>query len=175
LSFATAADLTAFLAGDADQALALAQGLIVGYCGWSILEQTGVTYTVPAAVGIVNLPTLRLTALSAVDADGNPVELNWTEAGVVYGTSLASWLTNIPVGTALIAAGTVITYTHGYPADEIPADLKLATLQLAADMQSGAGGQVAAETILGYSVTYVPGSGPVSTTEILDRYRIVLP
>lgn len=166
-SFASEAELLKYLAGEADGALDYATALIKSYCGWSIAEET-TSYTVgPAGMGYVQLPTLHVTALTAVAADTSPIvvarsdeefaatPMTWTPWGAVYGP---------------FAAGTIISYTHGY--NPVPNDIKAATLALAADIQAGGGGQVAAETILGYAVTYVAGTAVVPVTEILDRYKI---
>ncbi len=60
--------------------LQAASGVVTGYCGWSIVQET-VTMAVNGKGGqVLELPTLKLTALNTLAVDGISVDLTAADA-----------------------------------------------------------------------------------------------
>lgn len=110
------AELADDLVPDQDARLDQAEGLVRRYCGWHIAPSRTETFTLPEAAPYIVLPTLHLTAVTAiVDADATDLLANgytfspegvlrrgsYAQAGISY---LSTWW----------PGGTVVTFTHGY-------------------------------------------------------------
>lgn len=109
---------------DPDDRLDQAEGLVRGYCRWHIApSRSGETYTLPEAAPYIMLPTLYLTAVTAVvDADETDLTvggITFTPDGVLRRGSLSQ--TGLSYWGSWWPGGTVVTYTHGY--DEPPAEV----------------------------------------------------
>lgn len=145
----------------------VAVSAIRDYCGWHIAPSVTETLTVdgPGRGGQLLLPTLRLTAVAAVQNDGTAVELDnvqWTQRGALRG---ARWNDKY--------RGVTATVTHGY--DEWPPALLAVARSMAAQ---GAGSNATRITSGPHSVelTEEARAGawqPSPAAErVLVRYRI---
>lgn len=109
------AELAEDLVVDQDTRLDQAEGIVRRYCGWHIApSRSGETFTVTEATSAIILPTLYLTAVTAiVDVDGNDLtgdQFSFTAAGVIHrGPPL--WPACDPWKWL---PGTTVTFTHGY-------------------------------------------------------------
>lgn len=138
----------------AEQALDAATGYIRGWCHWSITEET-VTETYRLRSNVLDLPTLRLTAVTLVSLNGGPNltvgrDYVWDRSGRVEFLAWTVWART---------TGVTITYTHGWP--EPPEEVRGVCLELAAqlygnparNLSEGAAGAGGVSTTFGRIVT----------------------
>ena len=109
----TGSELAASLVATDSDRLLQAEALVRAYCRWHIApSRSGETYRLQEAGPLILLPSLHVTAVSVTDAAGetvDPATYTWSEPGVVR--AACGWW----------AAGTTVTYTHGY--DYPPAEV----------------------------------------------------
>ena len=163
MSDLTTSDLTAYLSGNEDAALAAGVGAVRAYCGWRIAPTGQETVTVYPCDSAVLLPTLKLVSLDAVTRDGEPVDLTGVDArenGVVYGLPMARPL--------------VVTFTHGY--EEWPATARRAALSLAAAAATPGAGRLVRVQVGQINEQYESGasgeSGVTDTVALLAPYKL---
>lgn len=132
MPFATEADLEALVGHAVDTTRAtllldLAEGEVLAAAGVPVYEQLGEVITVHGTGSdTILLPSYPVTAVASVTVDGTLVDTDlytWTRAGVLERVS-GAWT----VGRDNVA----VTYTHGYPAADIPSEFRLVTLKVAA-------------------------------------------
>lgn len=103
---------TSLTVSEADRLLQ-AEALVRTYCGWHIAPSRTENVTLSASnTSLLLLPSLHVTALSAVTEDGTSVAVDdyeWSPAGVITRTS--AWSTT-PI---------VVSLTHGYAS--VPAEV----------------------------------------------------
>lgn len=164
-AFATTTELAVWLrdptVGDtasAELVLAVASAAIRNFCGWDISETT-VTGDALDGTGerSIWLPTLRLTAVSAVVENGRALtvvtDYDWTRYGKLI--RAGRW--------TRAARSVVVTYTHGYAV--VPEVVKGACLIVAAVMHSNPEFQASKSETMGpfaESVSY-PTTSPASS------------
>lgn len=129
-AFATTTDLASWLqvasvtSGPATLALNVASSTIRSFCGWSISQETVTETRDGTGAKSLWLPTLRLTAVASVVADGRTltptVDYDWTSFGKLI--RHGCW-PRTPRSVALV-------YTHGYAT--VPDVVKGVCLSLAA-------------------------------------------
>lgn len=134
-------DLTLFRAGNPDLILAQVDQLLRSYCGWHIApsrtEDLSVTipsrspYDAPLqpVMRTIFLPTMHLTAVSAVTLDGvaliEGTDFEWHEGGYIVRLGVP-WIDLLNwSGASRVAVASV---THGY--DAVPADVQSVALDL---------------------------------------------
>lgn len=134
---------------------------VVGYTGRTFTSVTE-TVTVEVCCGIATLPEGPVTAVTAVEADGEPVDFTWTTGRkvMVFGSTVE------------------ITYTHGYatvPADVVAVVCQIAGRSYGANPQNaGSGGEQLGDW---QQPAYSPAgaAGPLGMMNderaVLDRYR----
>lgn len=174
--FATRAELASHLQvadvdnGTADLALAAASAEIRAECGWSITQETVTAEAHPGGGPVIFLPTLWLTAVSAVVENGvtlTAADFTFTRSGALWRARSSvrggRWYdTGVPV---------LVTYTHGLPAGSTHPWLALAK----AECLRRAGlvylnpQRLRSETVGGVSQTWAsdPLAGPVSPLALL--------
>lgn len=130
--FATAAELEDFLQLDsgtirtatADLVLAIASGAIRRHVGWSISEETADLVTQGTGDNVIRLPTKRLTDVTSVTVDGDPLvfgdDFRWTTLGRLRRVG-ARW--------PRLEQTIEVTFVHGY--DPVPDEVKGVCLSLA--------------------------------------------
>lgn len=149
-----------------DQSWSAAVSAVRGYCGWHVAPSTTETVTVDGSGGNVQfLPTLRLTEVHSVVADGRTVpDPEWSSFGMLRGVRSCKF------------RGVVATITHGY--DDLPADvLEVATDMASMEGRTGASGFISGPHQVQFGQT---SSGAQAGTvglsdlqkEILDRYAL---
>lgn len=164
----TVADLGDYLggtppAGPATLAVALASGAITSHCGWSIAAET-TTWTVDAQGGpLLALPTLRLTAVTAVTVNGVALNLAATDAPTFTRRGQLHW----PLGWPRDARVDVAA-THGF--SPVPDVVRLVTLSLATRILNNPDDAVAV-TVSSVSRRY---DKPLSELDsrLLDPFRL---
>lgn len=143
-----------------------------GYCGWHIAPSVTETLTVDGpGTGMLLLPTLHLTAVSAVNNDGEAVpefdKLQWTERGAIRQNARywsSSW------------RGVEATVTHGY--EDFPADVLAVIRDMAKSVDRiGASALTSGPHQVQFGVTGAGvQAGAVGMSDlqkmVLDRYRI---
>jgi hypothetical protein len=112
------------------------------------------------------LPEQPVTDVASVDdADGDPVT-DWELANGAL-RLLVGWRPDVRY---------TVTYTHGWPVAEIPADIRMVTFRLARALYRLSEGEIRSESIGSYSVTYLQSSSGQSAADVvlsaLDR-RVV--
>lgn len=130
-AFASSTDLQNWLqlstvnTAAAELALNVASSTIRTWCGWPISEEEDVTAVLDGTGGrTLWLPTLKLTAVSSVEVDADPLtvgtDFDWTS----YGKLIRSgrWPST--------PRSVEVTYTHGY--EVVPDAVKGACLMVAA-------------------------------------------
>lgn len=161
MAYATAEQLAAYLrrpvdAAAAELALDGVSAEVEAECGWHIAPVRSETITVDGSGAQVQLlPTLHMTALTAITEDGTPVDLTtvqWSAAGYLWRTR--------PWTRAL--RGVVPTITHGYPA--APAWL-VSLVLTAAGRAHDVRPWVRQETAREVSVSYVATGEPLLTEQ----------
>lgn len=180
--FITTAELSAFTkraipSGDADAATAIktACAVVANYVERAITENAEVVRVNGTGRSSLPLPEWPITAVRSV------VENGGTVAASAYGIS--------PQGSLIRLDGSVwraglmnvtVDYTHGWPANAVPADLKTVALRVARRVLLSIGDDIGgkrSETIGEYSYTLadgVNGSDDLLTNPerlILDRYK----
>lgn len=178
MALITGQDLATYLSqtydsGDASlaQAVTLSCGLVTAYTG-QLIESA--TYTHTLLIGTdrtIRLPQRPVTAVTSVTIDGTllTADTDWDWDGVSPSIALDGYTLDAEEWTA------VVVYTAGYAS--VPADVKAATLSVAAAIYAGAPG-VTSESIDDYRVTYETsrGAGGLNDYEraILRKYRVRL-
>lgn len=133
MSFATKEDLAAWLQGavpggdvSADLALEVASTSVATAAGVPIVEATDTDVAIDSDGGhrllLPKYPVTDVAALTVDDVD--PKGWTWSRSGILTRTGGRWW----PVGDRKV----VVTYTHGYAAVDIPADVNHVTLAVAA-------------------------------------------
>lgn len=118
------------------RALARAYAAVRNYCGWHVSPSRAADVKILDGPGgrLLSLPTLQLTALTAVLEDGvtlNVADLRWGANGLVRKKSGACW--------SRYYGSIVVTMTHGY---DIAPDFNQAVLEAVdrATLKVGTGG-----------------------------------
>lgn len=158
---------TELLPEDDDAVLEQAEGVARDYCGWHIAPSRAGEYTLDEASSVIILPTMRLTAVSAiVDADGNDLAaygFTFTPAGVVRRGSPTQ--AGVSYLGAWWPAGTVVTFTHGYA--EVPPAVTRAVQGIASQLPSN----LKSKTAGPFGETYFDDIAPGDRSR-LDKYRL---
>jgi hypothetical protein len=187
-------DWSAFKAGDPEYFLRVTGDYIRRYCGWSIYPNVTVTATKiqVGSQGIIQLPTLYLTDVSAVSirANGNyPANVldadryEWFQHGVIKPTGQAFYGSNwyrgyyyepgpflLPTNAGGLAD---VTFTHGY--DELPGDIKQVAYEMATSSMFLKAGNVKDVASPGFKLTSSTDAGLVLNPEQRNRlapYRL---
>jgi hypothetical protein len=156
--FATEYDLATHLQQDLDTssatlALELATGAIQDEAGWRIVAETVAGYLCSPSANMVVLPTAHLTALAMTDA-GAPlvqgVSMLWSTNGLVLRKAYNGML-DVPFYGPVVA-----TFTHGYPANQLPQTLRGLCLNIAARLYDNPTG-LRSESVGQASETKSPG------------------
>lgn len=128
MPFAQPSELSTWVGYDvpADRAtlmLEAAEAAVVTAAGVPIAEQADDEVTLDGnGARVLLLPAWPVTDVATVEVDGDPVtDFTWTRAGELRRT--VGWNARTVV---------VVTYTHGYPAAEVPTTIKGVTLEVAA-------------------------------------------
>ena len=178
-AFATPAELASHLQQDVDTASAtlalnIASGKIRDHCGWSITQESNVSFTLDGSddAGALWLPSLLVTAVASVVEDGRTLavgtEFDWTSYGKL-----------IRVGRCWTRKprSVITTITHGYATS--PDTVKGVCLDLAGrrldnptTLRSYTVGSVS-ETYAGSSTDLGPGLTD-SEKEDLGGYTLAL-
>lgn len=174
---------TSLVVDGVDQ-LAYASAWVRAYCGWHITPSLSETTILDTNGGtVLVLPTLHMTGLGAVVYSDTvstavppvatvvpPVNLTWSEKGLVSLNNFGSW----PAGLRTVT----VSYTHGYA--EVPDAVRAVTVAVAKripalmdSVTAGAvggvswqyGGMLAGQAALSSSFTAVEAM-------VLDRYRV---
>lgn len=151
--------------------LDIASGDVRTYCGWHIAPSVTETVTADGSGGLVQaLPTLNLTAVTAITEDGEPVDMDdvhWSTAGLV--TRATPWTSRL--------GGVTANITHGY--STVPAEIVGVVLMAAvraAVSPTGAVREQAGPFSITYSQTSPNQAGGVVLLPheklVLDRYSI---
>ncbi|WP_051407150.1 hypothetical protein [Nocardia sp. CNY236] len=141
------------------------------YCGWHIAVAANETITLDGTgAAVVQVPTLRLSAVAAVSEEG--VALAATE----YEWSADGTLRRLPIGRCWTNRyrAIVVECTHGY--DEVPSAIVSVVLDatsVALSAPVGSGGEMP-ETIGPFTFSGNKGAGAFTGAQlrVLDRYRI---
>lgn len=156
-------DLAAYQAGDPQQLLDAATAEARSYCRWHVTPSLSETVTLDGPGGqTLLLPSLHVTAVSSVTADGTllvaDTDYTWSQVGV---------LTRVDGCWPWTTGSVVVAFTHGY--DEAP-DLAKVILARASRSQSN------------HTVAKSVTTGPFSESydlaffadeyATLDRYRL---
>jgi hypothetical protein len=157
-------------------ALSNAEALVRTYCDQSFdLEEDDIVLldgTGTRSLLLPQLPAIGVTSVSTFDDDDIETQLDPTDYvlagdnGILWRTHRDAW----PRGIQNIS----VTYDHGF--ETLPSDLLNAIMVIASrGLSSSAGGEVQAEAIGTYSVTYADSTsgGGLQDGErlVLDRYR----
>lgn len=144
-------------------------GDIRDYCGWHIAPEATETITLDGTgATIVQVPTLRLSAVASVAEDG--VVLSATE----YEWSADGTLRRLPLGRCWTNRyrAVVVECTHGF--DEVPAAIVAVVLDATSDALStpvGAGSEQP-EKMGPFEFTGNGGAFSAAQRRVLDRYRV---
>jgi hypothetical protein len=143
----TSLDLPRLDPEDASEAAVDASGLVRGYTGWHIAPTITETLLMQGQGGAyLSLPTLFVTAVSAVTIDGvaatMPGDVTWGANGRLYWGG-ALWPTSF--------GSVTVTFTHGYAV--VPADVRAVTKAVARRMVANPS-LARQEAVAGYSATY---------------------
>lgn len=169
---ATAGELNQHLQRDidpavADQALTLATGAVIAYCGWGLVREAVTLYAEGSGTTVLTLPTMCLVAVDEVRIDGTAIDLDptavsWTRKGQLFRP--AGW----PLFSVIEVDG-----THGY--DPLPDVLKLITLELAARTINNPQGLISASTGQVSRTWANPSQPRLSTLDerLLDKYTLM--
>lgn len=159
-------ELEAFQAGDAQAAIDDATAVVRGYCGWHITPSLTEIVTVDGAGrAALMLPSLHVTAIVSVVANGTPVDLadvTWSEAGFLLREAYPySW-----------SGPVVVAFTHGWA--EAP-DVAMVIKAVATRGQASPGGGFVRQVgQVAYQQPTGDGGGAFLESEkaILRRYRV---
>lgn len=160
-------ELGAYLAGSPQSAIDAATGAVRAYCGWHVTPEVTESVTLDVASGLVLLPSLHVTAVSSVVADGDtldPDRYEWSAAGILR-ASLRRGFRKVEV-----------TMTHGYvDAPEI-AGVILAMAARSVVSPDGVMRAQVGQISETYSQTANNQAGGIalllSEMSILDRYKL---
>ena len=164
----TTTELDAYLSGDSDSALAMAEAAVRAYCRWHVAPVKSETVTVwGVGDGAILLPTLRVVSVESVTVDGEPVtDFEWREHGTLHG---AGWRGRVEV-----------SFTHGFdqtgPAFEVVRGQILAVAARAKASPDGVVRAQVGQVSETYSQTGSNQAGGVSLLAVekaaLDAYRL---
>jgi hypothetical protein len=184
-TLATVADVEAVSktvpAGDltrVNRLIAMVSARVVSYTGQRF-DEASETITVYPVDGIARLPQRPVTAVASVVKDGTLLDSSlyaWTANGYLrpVQSTDAAWLLETWPSCQL-----VVTYTHGYAAGDLPADVSMVVAEIVAERWL-AGSQNAeglvSESIDGYAAAWGSSSSPASALspdhkQVLDAYR----
>ncbi len=179
-AFASVGDLSNYLKAELDQssaelALDLVSDEIRAELGWSVTQETGVTATRDGGKcsSEIFLPTLYLTAVTSVTEDGDVLT-----QGTDYIFETSGILTRVrsgyPIAWSDKPLSVDVTYTHGYPAGQVPGVFRSVTLELAARAYSNPANARSSITVGQVSETFSIHNKLVheSPYSRLDRYRL---
>lgn len=163
---AFAGDLARYQAGDADELLDHATAAVRDYCGWHVTPSITETVTVNAVGQTLFLPSLNVTAVTAVVVNGVTVDATsyeWAAAGMVW--SPTWWGFRSPQRFR----NATVTFTHGFASAPAVASVVLARASRfqnndrnATRLQAGPFGE-----------SYESGGGfTADERAILDRFRL---
>ena len=168
----TTTDLDAYLSGDRQAALDAATAAVRAYCGWHVTPEVTETVTVDVEGCTVLLPSLYVTDVTEVRAEGEVVDAagyEWSAAGILRVHAKRGFRT------------LEVTMTHGYAEapDVAEVVLRAAARSTAVNGSDGAAfplksvqvGQVSE----GYAVPTSWAGGSALTDEdraVLDRYKL---
>lgn len=158
--------LTSYRDGDPTLALSMAEALVRGHCGWHIAPSRTEDVVVDGSgTTVLGLPTLHLTDLVSVTANGTAVpleEVEWSAAGYLVR----------PAGWGSRARGVLATITHGY--SEVPPEVQGVVLSIAARVMASPDGAVR-QQVGQVSVTYTQaGFNALAGLTLLDHEQAVL-
>lgn len=147
-------ELDAINSAKANLALEVASSEIRSHCGWSISEETATLVLDGSGARTLWLPTLRLTAVTSVKVNGDPLtvdtQYDWTSYGKLI--HRGCWPRK--------PRSVEVSFTHGY--DEVPAVVKGVCLALAGRAYDNARGARAKTDTAGpftESVSYMVTGG----------------
>ena len=160
--FATADELETFMqaaftaeeTAAAPLLLELATAAIKGAAGQHIELVTDDEIVLDGSgTNVLLLPETPVVAVSSIEVEGEALvvddDFTWNRHGILSRWPRATW--------GLTRAGVAVTYTHGYPPDEVPGELKLVCLSVAARALENPTG-VPRESIGSYGVSYPQAS-----------------
>lgn len=165
--------VTAVNSDYAERVLDKATVRIKEYVGWSVEEET-TTYTDSGGARSIFLPTLRLTAIASVVEYGATLVADtdyfWTPDG---------HLLRYPRPWYAYPNAIVVTYTHGYSANEVPGIFKEVCLAMASRAYLNPG-QSRSQSVGGIAEEFVVSDGGYSwgaslmpsEKQDLERYRL---
>lgn len=169
LRTATGTDATALPDPKAYLVLDAVSNDIRDAAGWSISQQTGVTWTLDApASPDLFLPTLHLTAVTSVTVDGTALAstgYEWNEWGQLTRLSGVWWRRGVRR-----LANVVVVATHGYPVGQVPGEVKSLCLEHSIRRLSAPDGVVKALRIDDYMET--PTAITLGTGRLEDDPRV---
>lgn len=137
------------------------QGVIRGYCEWHIAPSVTETFVLdgPGLACMVVLPTLHVTAVTAILVDGVALDLSaviWYENGLLFGDFGET------------RRGVSVTATHGYVGT--PSELEAVAERLTTPIPVGGTVRVGDVSVSG-GPSNSAGFDPYCSA-ILDRYRL---
>lgn len=128
------------------------------WCGWHVTPAQAETVVLDGPGGLMLvLPTLYLSALTAVTEDGTALDvadLQWSRRGLVRKTSAAAWTTAF--------SGVEVEMTHGFPAAQ---DFEAAVLSMVDRSSLAAAG-------IPVSVGPFRWNPEGSEASVLEQYRL---
>lgn len=167
-------ELTAFRQGEeaasveqATLALAAATGAVRRYCGWR-LDAASESFVVDGVQGAeLLLPTLYLTAVTAVTVDGvalvDGTDFEWSRSGILSSSTTTMW--------AAPRRGVTVEAQHGY--DPVPDDVKGVVLAAAARAVTAPNGELR-ESVGEWSAALAAAGVQLTDGErlLLNPYRL---
>jgi hypothetical protein len=143
----TSLDLPRLDPEETSEAAVDASGLVRGYTGWHIAPTITETVLLEGRGGAyLVLPTLHVTAVSAITVDGTELTL---PADVKWGANGRLWWGGTLWPTTMGAVS--VTFTHGYPT--VPADVRAVAKAVARRMIANPS-LLRQEAVAGYSATF---------------------
>lgn len=120
------AELASTLDADQEARLLQAESVVREFCRWHVAplrEVEGAVVAVVEHAQRIFLPTLRLVEVTALQVDGNPVDLaevDWTRSGMVWRRS--GWWSDGWARSRSERTRVTISYTHGH--ETVPSDVE---------------------------------------------------
>lgn len=155
----------------AEQAIADAESAVRSYCRWGLTEETVTSQVVEPTGGVIFLPTLHLTAVTAVESG----------SALTSGTGFA-WYPNGTVKRlgaywSPVYGAVVLTYTHGYPAASPALQPARTAARSYAIRQYQNAAQMRSETVGGVTDAYaIPTSGvPIGVDLSYSEQNLLAP